>query len=326
MTAMGDVSPYSIASFFPKAQWVFTGEKLSFSVSNNAKRRRHWFEILIAPRNLLTVAGGPDFAPIDEGYPKDYLVLRFFHGERFIEAGARTIGEKGSLGKIHDLGIGRFQWHQRFPNDKSYRDRRIRIEHVVTISKNRRSIKWATKPFGGKWDFLTLRLKAALRFDKGVVQFKTHSYTPTKDRNMNDYTDHWGNITFGGRMTDWYKNYEAKDVVYLQRNGDRQVGETEMVSINVDKTCPRAVLFGQVHQPVKGEVLLSVNGASDVEVKPYAYTNSCAAYGWMSFQMSLSNVKRGKNTFRWTIGKRVCNKGNHWIGFSIKSLEIQCSA
>lgn len=323
MTALGDVSGYSIASFYPKREWVFaTGGEIRFHVSNNSKRSRHWYEIVVTPRNLTRLAAGPEWAPIDETYPKKHIAVRFFNGNREMEASA---GATDAVVSTSDPDQGRFQWHATYPNDPSLTDRRVLLQHRLKVSNDLRTVSWAVLTHRGEWDSLELRLAEPISFTQGIVQIKTHSYTPRKDGNKNDYTDHWDNIMFSGRMVGAYVNYEAKNTVYLQTNGDRTVGESESVIIRVRRVGRNPVLFGQVHQPVAGEVLLSVNGGDLFEVHPDEYTDKCASYGWMTFRVFLSEsvLKKGKNKFKWVIGKRRCPETWAWIGFSVKSLEIQ---
>jgi len=58
------------------------------------------------------------------------------------------------------------------------------------------------------------------------VLFKTHAYTPEKDGNTDQYTFHWDNIRFDVPVVGRYQAFEAQDVVYLQANGDRPIGES----------------------------------------------------------------------------------------------------
>lgn len=323
MTAMGDVSPYSIASFYPKREWVFAnGGEIRFHVSNNSKRRRQWYEIVVTPRNLTRVGAAPDWAPIDETYPKKHIAVRFLHGNREMEV---STGASDTIVSTSDPDQGRYQWQATYPDDPSLSDRRVLLQHRLKISKNLKTVSWSVLTYRGEWDSLVLQLPEPISFTQGIVQIKTHSYTPTKDGNVNDYTDHWDNIMFSGRMVGAYVNYETKNTVYLQANGDRTVGESQSVVIRVRQVGRNPVLFGQLHQPVAGEVLLSVNGGKSFEVHPDEYTDKCASYGWMTFRVYLNRnaLKKGKNKFKWVIGKRRCPETSAWIGFSVKSLEIQ---
>ena len=74
---------------------------------------------------------------------------------------------------------------------------------------------------------LLYAVPGGLPFSQGLVVFKTHAYTPEKDGNVNAYTFHWDNIRFTGPVIGRYESFEANDVVYLQDNGDREIGEQE---------------------------------------------------------------------------------------------------
>jgi len=99
------------------------------------------------------------------------------------------------------------------------------------------------------------------------------------------------------------------------------------VTIDLPDIGSNPVLFGQVHNPMVGQVLLSINGGPQLTVNPYDYGDgNCHADGWKSFQLDLdpSWLVKGSNTFTWTIGPRPnCVDDWVWNGFSIKSLEVQ---
>lgn len=328
MVALGEVSPYSIAAFFPKQEFDFSkGGTVEFQVSNNARRRRHWWEIVINPRSLMSVAAGPEWAPIEEHYPTERIVFRFFHGFREMQVGTEQQDPLGRVGFATEEDPYRGPWYDRYPTDESMFDRRIQRQHRIVISKDLRSVMWSTETPNGGWDNLSMRLKKPMPFTRGMLLVKTHSYTPGKDGNTDDFTDHWDNIRFSGPKVGRYINYEANENIYLERNGDRQVGDEATNVINVKKVGKKPILFGQVHMPIKGEVLLSINGQKFVEIRPYRYTDGCTAEGWKSFQLTVNvaHLKKGMNSFRWVIGKRSCVSKIlfQWIGFSVKSLELQ---
>ena len=133
-------------------------------------------------------------------------------------------------------------------------------------------------------------------------------------------------------MVGRYDAAYADDVVYLQRNGDRPIGDTQTVNIDLPSTVDNPVLFGQVHQYKHGQVQLSINGGPAMLVAPYEYEPSgCPADGfndWKTFRLPLdpSTLVAGTNTLTWTVAPRPqCPDGGAfvWDGFSVKALHIQ---
>jgi len=124
-----------------------------------------------------------------------------------------------------------------------------------------------------------------------------------------------------------YEDYEAEDVVYLQQNGSRPIGEKATVTIDLPEIDSTPVLFGQVNNAMRGQVLLSINGRPSITVNPQSYVDDdCYASGWESFRLPLNAdwVHEGLNTFTWEIGPRAsCVADWVWDGFSIKNLEVQ---
>ena len=195
----------------------------------------------------------------------------------------------------------------------------------ITFIQN--EIIWSIEKEDGTFDDHKVAVPGGLPFNRGLVLFKTHAYTPRKDGNLNAYTYHWDNIRFSGPIVGRYESYEANDVVYLQGNADRDIGEKESVTIEMPQIGPNPILFGQVHQPMEGQVLLSINGRPNIIVRPYDYdSGTCASSDWKSFQLALAPkwLVEGTNTFTWTIGPRPnCAADYLWDGFSIKGLEVQ---
>ncbi len=322
MSSMGDVDGYSVTSFWPKQEFDFSsGGYLEFDVSINADHPRSWFEVMITPRSELKVAAAPWWLPIDEAYPKDRIAFSFDRQTREIQVGTGAIDPEG----LTAYGKQWWDWPERYPNDPANYDRRIRRTMRIHLTEHK--ITWSIEKADGSFDAYAIDVPDGLPFSRGLVVFKTHAYTPEKDRNMNIYTFHWDNIRFSGPVVGRYENFEATDVVYLQGNGDRPVGQTKTVTIDLPHVGPNPVLFGQVHTPMSGQVLLSINGRSNIPVHPYDYNpGTCSSTGWKSFQVQVdpSWLKTGSNTFKWTIGpKPNCAEDWLWNGFSIKDLEIQ---
>lgn len=325
MSSMGHVSDYAVTSFWPRQEFDFSnGGYLEFDVNINDGHSRSWFEILITPREELKIASAPESLPIDETYPKDRIVLQYFFSQkRQVEVGSNALSPLGVIAAKGDTNST--VWRYKYPNDPALNDRRIR--RTMRIYLNDNQIVWGIEKEDGSFDDLVVNVPQGLPFTKGLVVFKTHAYTPEKDGNWDRYTFHWDNIRFSGPVVGKYEVFEAEDVVYLQTNGSRRIGEQESVTIDLPHIGANPVLFGQVHNPMKGQVLLSINGRSNITVNPYDYSpGTCSSTGWKSFQFPVdpSWLNEGSNTFTWTIGPRPsCAINSSWNGFSIKDLEIQ---
>ena len=347
MSSLGDVSPYSVSSFWPKQEFDFSsGGVLEFDVNINDRDRRSWFEVMITPREQLKVAAARLDLPVDETYPADHIVMVFGFVEadssRFIQVGKDRLAPEGLYVEAKDPRT----WRNIAPDDPALTDRRIRRTMRIRLENNR--ITWEVEKQDGSFDPFVVDVPGGLPFNKGLVVFKTHAYTPVKDGNTDAYTFHWDNIRFSGPVTGKYKTFKAprkSGVVYLQQNGDREIGESQEVRIRLAATGPNPVLFGQVHSPQQGQVLLSINGAAPLAVSPYDYEDSPGCYtdGWNSFRLELdpSQLKVGANTFNWIIGERpACSNNRYypwdsqnpiatgsgfypWNGFSVKNLEVQ---
>lgn len=329
MSSLGQAGPYSVSAFWPKQEFNFAdGGVLEFEVNiNDAHGTRSWWEIMIVPSDQLKVAAGPVDSPISETYPHDRIVLDFRRNVRTIKVGTEALAPEGWLANETQWAQYDFAWwRDLYPEDPALDDRRQRRTMRIEIEGDQ--IIWGIETEDGTFDEWIVDVPGGMPFDQGLVLFKTHAYNPLKDGNTDTYTFHWDNIRFDGPVVGQYETYEADDVVYLQRNGDRQVGESETVTITLDELGDDPVLFGQIHQPKRGSVLLSVNGAPPVEVHPYEYErDDCASDHWTSFRLPLdpAQLQPGENTFTWTIGpKPACATGViDWVGFSVKFLQIQ---
>ncbi|MEM8747599.1 MAG: hypothetical protein AAGF91_12925, partial [Actinomycetota bacterium] len=332
MSSMGDVEGYSVTAFWPRQEFDFSnGATLEFDVNlNDDHAVRSWWEVMIVPRDELKVGAGPVDSPISETYPLDRVVLDFRRNVRTIKVGTGALAPDGWVAKETQRGQWDWAWWRDLhPDDPALVDRRIRRTMRVEIEDDR--IVWGIEAEDGTMDTWSVDVPGGLPFDEGLVLFKTHAYNPTKDQNLDTYTFHWDNIAIDAPLAGAYDVHEANDVVYLQRDGDRQVGETETVTIDLDEVGPNPVLFGQVHQPKTGQVLLSINGGPKVAVHPYEYErDDCLADNWKSFRLELdpTQLRAGENTLTWTIGPRpACTSGSYvWDGFSVKYLHIQTDA
>ncbi|MFK7975715.1 MAG: hypothetical protein AB8C02_06240 [Halioglobus sp.] len=326
MSAMGDISSYSVAAFWPKQSFDFSGSGgvLEFDVNINGDHERSWFEVMITPRDQLKVGSAMDYWPISETYPEDRIVLLFGegHGEaqRKIAVGNGALAPAGWTVNESDW---RF-WHDAYPQDPANTDRRIRRKNRIGLTPT--VIVWQIEKADGSFDNFTVPLPEGLPFTRGLVVFKTHAYTPEKENNFQRYTFHWDNIRFTGPVVGIYDAFESSELIHLEANGDRTVGESQSTSIDLPYVSDNPVLFGQVHSPVRGEVLLRVNDGDPKVVNPANYSNeNCSSEHYSSFRVPLSpdELQVGTNTFEWIIGERSCGGGYPWVGFSVKGLEVQ---
>lgn len=325
MSSMGEVAGYSVTAFWPRQEFDFTnGGTLEFDVNINDNHSRSWFEILITPRSELKVGAAHEWLPIDETYPTDRIVFDFGssgYSQRYVQVGTGALDPQGIIVEQKEWDA----WRDKFPGDPANDDRRIR--RTMRITLNQDQIIWSIEKENGFFDDYVIDVPGGLPFSRGLVLFKTHAYTPEKEGNLDTYTFHWDNIRFSGPVVGRYESFEANDVVYLQANGDRQIGENETVTINLSHVGESPILFGQVHNPMQGQVLLSVNGHPNVAVNPYDYNSgTCSSSGWKSFQIPIDPgwLQKGINTFTWTIGPRPnCAEDWLWNGFSIMGLELQ---
>lgn len=329
MSSMGEVGPYSVSAFWPRQEFDFSANgTLLFDVNvNEGHSQRHWWEIMIVPREQLKVGAGPVDSAIDETYPIDRIVLDFRNLVRRIKVGSGTVAPNGWL--VNEREFGRYDWAywgDLHPDDPALTDRRIRRKMRIFLRNDR--IYWHIKKNDGKWDTYSVGIPGGLPFKKGLVVFKTHAYTPYKQNNFDTYTFHWDNILFDGPTVGKYSAYYSDDPVYLQRNGDRRIGDSQTVSINLQEIGDNPVLFGQLNSPKRGQVLLSVNGQPTITVNPYQYDHGdCFSRDWKSFRLPVNPdwLVPGINTFKWTVGERPsCDYGPYdWDGFSVKFLQVQ---
>ncbi|MCB0127078.1 MAG: hypothetical protein KDE31_35445 [Caldilineaceae bacterium] len=322
MSSMGDVEGYSVSAFWPKQEFDFAqGGVLEFDVNLNDNHPRSWWEVVIVPREQLKVGAAHHWLPIDETYPEDRILFDFSNNKRSIQVGTGALEPDGIVVEAADWQA----WAGHHPDDPANTDRRIRRTNRIILQQN--SISWAIEKADGTFDDYMVEIPDGLPFTRGLVLFKTHAYTPQKDGNVDNYTFHWDNIRFSGPVVGLYEDYEAEEIVYLQRNGSRSIGEKATVTIDLPEIDNMPVLFGQVHNAMRGQVLLQINDGPQMVVNPLAYAaNNCYSSGWESFRIELKRewIHQGKNTFTWEIGPRpACVADWIWDGFSVKNLEVQ---
>ncbi len=323
MSSMGDVEGYSVTAFWPRREFDFSGAGvLSFDVNINDRHPRVWWEVLITPRAQMKVGAAQEWLPIDETYPEDRIVLTFHqNSRRSIQIGTGAVAPDGWIIDETDWR----EWRYIEPTDPALSDRRIRRRHTIVFTDNR--VSWLIEKPDGTYDRYDVDVPMGLPFSRGLVLVKTHAYTPEKDGNFDKTTFHWDNIRFTGPEVGVYDAFETNELVYLQANGSRAIGETETASITIPRTGPNPVVFGQIHGALNGQVLLRINGGTQRTIHPLHYSDDgCSTSGWASFRLEVapSELVVGANTFEWEIGPRpACVPDWMWDGFSIKGLEIQ---
>ena len=334
MTALGEVEAYSLSSFWPRQEFDFEqGGTIEFEVNVNLGHdNRSWWEVLITPRDQMRAAAGPVDAAIDEKYPHDRIVFDFNRLVRRIKVGTGALAPDGWIANERQMGMWDWAyWNALHPGDPALTDRRIRRTMRLIFEPER--ITWAIETADGGFDEWSVDVPGGFPFTRGLVQFKTHAYTPESTAgNTDTYTFHWDNIRFTGPVVGRYDVFPASDVVYLQANGDRQIGDSQTVTVELPRVGPNPVLFGQLHQPLVGQVRLSINGGPDQVVHPYEYDvdDGCYSSDWKSFRLELDHAQLevGSNSLRWTVGPAPACATSYWAwdGFSVKFLQIQIDA
>lgn len=118
--------------------------------------------------------------------------------------------------------------------------------------------------------------------------------------------------------------------MYLERNGNRPIGDEQTVDINLAEDVSRnPVLVGQMSGALNGQPLLSINGSPFMVVGIDDYpVNDCVSgqwRDWVSFRLKLDPelLRKGNNVLRWRVGSRpaCANNNSWWDGFQL-SLSI----
>ncbi len=325
MSSMGDVDGYSVTAFWPKQEFDFaSGDGILEWDVNLGQKNRLWFEVMIVPKESVQFGAARDWLPISETYPKNTIALIYENGTRKVEITKNTPAPAGLI-----VNTGDWQsWSGRYPTDPAFTDARIRRKMRAELKQN--ELVWSIQKTDGTFDAYTVSIPGGIPLTKGLILFKTHAYTPTKDGNTDRYTFHWDNIRFNGPKYPQYENFEIPGVVELTANGSVPVGTTKTVSLNLPKIGPNPVFIGQTRQGQPGHVLLSINGNPNVAISPHSTSskdNPCYFDGWRTFRIPVnpSQLKVGENTFKWTVGPRpACASGQWWWdGFAVKAAEIQ---
>lgn len=322
MSALGDVSGYSVSAFWPRQEFEFAnGGQIEFEV-NLEPHGRQWWEVMIIPAEQLKVGAADEVWPIDEVYADDRIVFEFRDSQRRVHLGNGP-GRAGRIDNHEEFT----SYADRNPGDPANTDRRIRRKNILAIDEAGSQLVWSIEKSDGSFDTRTFDLGAELPLTRGLVVFTTHAYTPKKVGNHDLYTFHWDNIGFTGPIVGEYQSFEASQAITLESNGNHPVGDSATQTIEVPQVPTNARLTGQVHYPLVGQVQLSINGAPPMSIDPLRYTTgNCSATGWNSFVVDLepSLLRGGTNTFEWIVGPRPGCAGDFpWDGFSIKSLEVQ---
>ena len=210
------------------------------------------------------------------------------------------------------------------------------MRRTVRITLEEDRITYGIETADGSFDNFSVEVPGGLPFTRGIAQFKTHAYTPaTSANNTSTYTFHWDNLRFSGPVLEPYEAYRASDVVYLQRNGDRPIGDSQTVTIDMPDTIgENPVLVGQMNGSLRGQALLSINGQPNqtVEIDDYQLDNCVSGMwrDWNSFRLELDEgvLQPGENTLRFEVGPRpaCATDDGWWDGYSVKFLHVQVDA
>ena len=147
-----------------------------------------------------------------------------------------------------------FNWQLRYPSDPANQDKRIRRKMRIRLTPAG-DVRWGIQKADGSFDTMLVKV-GGLAFSKGLVIFKTHAYTPLKDGNTHDYTFHWDSIRFTGPVAGKYETFEATKLINLQTGGDKPIGSRQSLAITIPKATNAPVLFGQIHNPMRGQVAI----------------------------------------------------------------------
>lgn len=321
MSSMGQVDGYSVSAFWPRQEFDFAqGGTVEWDVNVNDHHSRSFWEVMIVPRDEMLMSSAADWLPIDEHYPKDRIVFQFGtaggDSGRRMHVGADFLPPNGIVSNPC-CGI---QWRSVDPNDPALTDRRIRRKNRITIANNK--IDWSIIKQDGTPHTVSMDIPGGLPFNRGLVVFKTHAYTPVKD-GTEVYTFHWDNIRFSGLKLNPYEAFEAPNEVIKLRNG---VTGTQI--INLPHVGVNPVLTGQTHFGPKGAIKLSVNGNPDILVNPlvYDWKGTCFKDGWGTFRTPINPayLKAGDNTLKWTYGPEPPCSETWWPNYSaIKATEVE---
>ena len=216
MTTLGEVEGYSLNAFWPRQEFDFSdGGVVEFDVNiNQGHTFRHWFEVMIVPRDQIRLGAGPDDSPIDEHYPSDRIVFEYRRATRGIKVGSGPLDPEGWLVNERDKGEYDWNyWYAKYPADPAVTDRRIR--RTMRLQLDDDQLIWGIEKEDGTFDDYTVTVPGGLPFDRGIVMFKTHSYTPSKDNNTDTLTFHWDNIRFDGPVIGRHDAFDADNVCLL---------------------------------------------------------------------------------------------------------------
>ena len=334
MSSMGEVAAYSNTVFWPRQEFDFSqGGTLEFDVSmKDGHTQRHWWEVLITPREQLKFAAAPQQSAVDEPYPKDRIVLDFREQVRHVRVGENAFDPAGWTVQARQFAQFDYAyWNALYPTDPALADGRIRRKMRIQFESNQ--IIWGIQTAAGTFDDYAVEVPGGLPFNRGVVQFKTHAYTPaTSGGNLDVYTFHWDNVRFTGPVVGTYQAHHTDQVVYLQRDGNRPIGDEQSVTIQLpDSVLTNPVLVGQMHGSLRGQALVSINGRPEIAVEIDDYSvNGCVSgewRDWVSFRLPLNPawLNAGSNTLSWRVGPRpaCATNGDWWNGYSVKFLHIQ---
>jgi len=303
MSAVGDVAPYSVNTFYPRQEFDFaSGGTLEFDVNMNGDHGRSWWEVQIAPRELTTFAPA-DWGLVHEHYADKRIILRFDDdGDRVVLIGDIPIVNYDDQYNIAYQDDGGGGWSSTHPGDpvNNINDRRPRRTHRIVLEENQ--LNWQIELEDGSFEDFIVSIPGGLPFTRGLVLFKSHAYTPTKEEasNFNIYTFHWDNIRFDGPVIQPFDHFEAGTVAF---DGGSQTIDLPHLGANV-------WLVGQANRPVAG-ASVSINGGPPQPVQFLQGNGS----GWRTFRFAPQGLQVGTNTFVWSTPN-----DNY---FAVKAVEVQ---
>jgi hypothetical protein len=323
MSSMGDVSGFSVASFWPKQEFnFFTGGTLEFEVDFYDYQGRHGWEIVIMPRNQIQFMAVEDYYPVAEKYPDDAIILSLDRNKtRQVTAKNRQIGDPITLRSGGS-------WNKDYPDDPAFESPDTLRKMIINFEREK--IEWCIVNPSGNCDTAVFEFDQGLPITKGLVFFNTIASEPLKDGNQDSYTYQWDSIKFSGIEEEPYESFSAQGVVALESNGNRPIGDEQVINLDIPEVGMNPVLVGQVHNGKFGQVLLTVNNNEPIVVAPHTESSeddACAFPGWRTFFVPIdaSYLREGTNTLKWQVSEPDCNNTYVWDGFSIKQMEIQFS-
>jgi hypothetical protein len=349
MSSAGHNSAYDVTSFWPKQAFDFSSGNgiLEFDVDiASGHSGRHWFEILINPRNKLQIAPALDWLPADETYTEQSISFRFDDSSREIRVGFNHLNGKWAA----ETTDNNWKWRDRHPEDPANTNSHIRRKMRIEL-KSMNQVSWNIQKADGTFDPQdALILQVPLPTSRGLVMFKTHSYTPEKEGNTSKYTFHWDNIRFNGPKLPPYKSYEYHGLIDMRHKNPGSVTTTHLT---IDSLGKNPVVVGQLLEYKFRQPKLRINDTYEIVLQPHTsklypydfdedkvrqypnftsdHTNKCYHAYSTTFYIPIDAgvLKSGDNKLDWLVGPEDHTTGCAYDpsyppnGFAVKAFEIQ---